>query len=76
MSWRFQEPKTNWFSQARKANQSEKYGQDSASRGALGDTRKWRLETGNRKLETRNWKMEIGKSKLGIWGSQFPVSNF
>jgi hypothetical protein len=50
--------------QAEKANQSEKYGQDLASRGALGETRNWKMEIGN-------WKMEIGN-----WGCQFLVSNF
>jgi len=47
--------------QAEKANQSEKYGQDPASRGALG--------------ETGNWKLEIGKwgSQLPVSGFQFSL---
>ncbi|MGA2610714.1 MAG: hypothetical protein ABSH01_24980 [Terriglobia bacterium] len=54
----------SWIWQAKKANQSEIYGQDSASRGALSETRNWKLENGN-------WKMETGN-----WGSQFLISSF
>ncbi|MGA2475536.1 MAG: hypothetical protein ABSF73_02840 [Terriglobia bacterium] len=57
--------------QAKNANQSEIYGQDSAICGALDDTGNWKLEIRNWKLETGNWKLETGNS-----GSQFPVSSF
>jgi hypothetical protein len=43
--------------QAEKANQSEKYGQDPASRGALGETRNWQMEIGK-------WKLEIGAASF------------